>query len=69
MPSQPAILERNIGNMDYSFCASNLQVVAKVLLIIAILFTARITVASEHASSELNCSSDVVQIIIGKTNS
>lgn len=42
MPSQPATIELNIGNMDYSICVSNLQVVVKLLLIIAILFTARI---------------------------
>jgi len=61
MPSQPATIELNIGNKDYSICVSYLQVVVKLLLIIAILFTARNAVASEHASSELKCTSDAVQ--------
>ncbi|MDD2733654.1 MAG: hypothetical protein PHF56_06905 [Desulfuromonadaceae bacterium] len=61
MPSQPATIELKIGNRDYSICVSNLQVMVMLLLIIAILFTARNAVASEHASSELNCSSDTAQ--------
>lgn len=61
MPSQPATIELKIGNRDYSICASNLQVVVKLLLIIAFLFIARNAVAAEQASSELNCSSDTAQ--------
>lgn len=60
MTSQDATLELNILGMDNT-CASKLKHIIKALVIFAILLSGEITLASEHASSELNCSSAVLQ--------
>lgn len=62
MTPQHATLEPNIHGVDCSGCTRHLQSVVKVLLIIVILLVGNITFASDHASSELNCPSDVVQM-------
>jgi len=61
MTPQHATLELNIYGVDCSCCTRHLQSVVKMFLIIAILLIGKITLASDHATSELNCPSDAIQ--------
>ena len=60
MTPQHATLELNIHGVDH-FCASHLKRIIKALVIFIVLFSGEITLASENASSELNCSSSALQ--------
>lgn len=60
MTPQHATLERNIHDVDH-FCASHLKRIIKALVIFVVLLSGEITLASENASSELNCSSSALQ--------
>jgi thiol-disulfide isomerase/thioredoxin len=53
-------LELKIPGMDCSGCASFLQSVVTVFLVITILFSGKMAFSAEHAASEVKCTSDAV---------